>query len=231
MKVTINNKRREFLKYTALATAGAATYPVWAQTKQMSRLTKPSANFHPDIEIELTQKVSNMPIFSGKATQVWKVWGKVLKGPDRVLENPDSTYLAPTIRVKQGQKVRIYLNNEVPAESILHWHGLHVPSEMDGNPMYAINQGERFIYEFEILNRAGTYWYHAHTHNLTARQVYSGLAGLFIVSDQDERALKLPKGKYDVPLVIQDRTFNDQNQLVYGGNMMQRMQGFLGRRF
>ncbi len=94
--------------------------------------------------------------------------------------------------------------------------------------MYAINHGETFVYEFEILNRAGTYWYHAHTHSVTAKQVYSGLAGLLIVHDKEEQALGLPRGQYDVPLVIQDRSFDDQNQLAYANHIMQRMQGFLG---
>jgi FtsP/CotA-like multicopper oxidase with cupredoxin domain len=86
---------------------------------------------------------------------------------------------------------------------------------MDGNPMYAIDHGETFVYEFEILNRAGTYWYHAHTHSLTAKHVYSGLAGFFLVSDNEEQSLKLPSGEFDVPLVIQDRNFDQQNQLKY----------------
>jgi FtsP/CotA-like multicopper oxidase with cupredoxin domain len=129
---------------------------------------------------------------------------------------------------KKGQKVRIILNNNLPAQSILHWHGLHVPANMDGNPMYAIDRGETYVYEFEILNRAGTYFYHSHTHSVTARQVYSGLAGLLVVSDDQEQALNLPNDAQDVPLVIQDRSFDDQNQLVYSAHMMQRMQGFLG---
>ncbi len=79
-----------------------------------------------------------------------------------------------------------------------------------------------------FINRAGTYWYHAHTHSLTAKHVYSGLVGFFIVSDDEEQALKLPSGEFDVPLVIQDRTFDRHNQLNYNVGMMQRMQGFLG---
>ena len=94
--------------------------------------------------------------------------------------------------------------------------------------MYAIGSGETYVYEYEILNRAGTYWYHAHTHGLTAKQVYSGLAGLFIISDDEEQALGLPRGEYDLPIVIQDRSFDKNNQLSYVNHMMQRMQGFLG---
>ena len=229
MTSLINLQRRNLLKYAAIGIASAATYPVWSQAIEFKQVNKPSADFHPDVEIELTQSTADISIFKGEKTRVWKVTGKLLKGPSEVVvDNNEGTYLAPTLRLKKGQKVRLILNNNLPAQSILHWHGLHVPANMDGNPMYAINHGETYIYEFEILNRAGTYWYHAHTHSVTARQVYSGLAGLFIISDEQEQALNLPSGEYDVPLVIQDRSFDDHNQLVYSSHMMQRMQGFLG---
>ena len=224
----INLHRNKLLRYVAIVIACAITYPVWVKAGEFVRVNKPSADFHPDVEIELTQNVADIAIFEGEKTRVWKVTGKVLKGPSETVDNNEGTYLAPTLRFKKGQKVRLILNNNLPAQSILHWHGLHVPANMDGNPMYAINQGEAYVYEFEIRNRAGTYWYHAHTHSVTAKQVYSGLAGLFIVSDEQEQALNLPSGGYDVPLVIQDRSFDSQNQLAYLSHMMQRMQGFLG---
>jgi FtsP/CotA-like multicopper oxidase with cupredoxin domain len=73
------------------------------------------------------------------------------------------------------------------------------------------------------------YWFHPHPHQLTGLQVYYGLAGLFIVSDEEEAALALPSGEYDLPLVIQDRTYDSQNQMVYLANgMMDSMIGFLG---
>ncbi len=229
MKTTTDLQRRKLLKYAAIGIAGATAYPGWAKaTNDFVRVNTSSADFLADVEIELTMNTADVPILSGNKTHVWKVTGKVIKGASDVLDNNDGTYLAPTLRLKKGQKVRLTLNNNLPAQSILHWHGLHVPANMDGNPMYAINSGETYIYEFEILNRAGTYWYHAHTHSVTARQVYSGLAGLFIVSDDQEQALNLPSGGQDVALVIQDRSFDSQNQLAYSAHMMQRMQGFLG---
>jgi len=230
MKTTTNLQRRKLLKYTAIGIAGALTYPSWAQTGGFTRVNTASADFLPDVEIELTMKPAEVAILNGEKTRVWKIIGKVISGPSGVLDNNDGTYLAPTLSFKKGQKVRLILNNNLPAQSILHWHGLHVPANMDGNPMYAINQGETYIYEFEILNRAGTYFYHSHAHGVTARQVYSGLAGLLIVSDDQEQALNLPSGEQDVPLVLQDRSFDGQNQLVYSAHMMQRMQGFLGDR-
>ena len=227
MKETMNPQRRRLLKYAGI-TAAATTFPNVLFAASSSTGNKASPNFYPDVEIELKQEAVRIPIFNGPRTRVWKVYGKVLKGPKGAIKSLPGSYLAPTIHLHKGQKVRIYLRNNLPAESILHWHGLHVPSNMDGNPMDAIHTGETYVYEFEILNRAGTYWYHAHTHSVTGEQVYSGLAGLFVVSDDEEKALGLPAGDYDVPIVIQDRSFDDQNQLTYVNHMMQRMRGFLG---
>jgi suppressor of ftsI len=227
MKTNINNQRRHFLKLAGVSVATLATFPGLLNAKTMVAGRHALPSFYPDVEISLTEEVMSVPIFDGPKTRVWKVIGKVLKGDNRIITN-EKSYLAPTIRLQQGQKVRIYLKNNLSTPTILHWHGLHVPAEMDGNPMYAVDGGETFIYEFEVVNRAGTYWYHAHTHNLTAKHVYSGLAGLFIVSDPEEQALKLPRGEFDVPLVIQDRTFDSHNQLHYSNHMMQRMHGFLG---
>ncbi len=227
MSRMINTQRRHFLQYAGIATAAAA-FPGLTQAMNQVVSSRSSPDFYPDVEIEFKLESVSIPIFKGPETRVWKVYGQVLKGPQQSLENLPDSYLAPTLHLQTGQKVRIYLRNNLPAETILHWHGLHVPSKMDGNPMYAIHHGSTFVYEFEILNRAGTYWYHAHTHSVTAKQVYSGLAGLIIVNDPEEQSVGLPKGDYDVPLVIQDRSFDSDNQLQYSNHMMQRMHGFLG---
>ena len=228
MNEKMNMQRRRLMQIAGIGFAAAAAHPKLLFARGSRVGDRPSANFHPDVEIELKQEVVRIPIFNGPGTRVWKIYGKVLKGPDAAVKNIHGSYLGPTLHLQKGQKVRIVLRNHLPAESILHWHGLHVPAEMDGNPMYAIESGESFYYEFEVMNRAGTYWYHAHTHSVTAKQVYSGLAGLFIVSDAEEQALGLPRGEYDVPIVIQDRSFDAQNQLQYSNHMMQRMRGFLG---
>jgi FtsP/CotA-like multicopper oxidase with cupredoxin domain len=135
--------------------------------------------------------------------------------------------------VRRGQRVRIHLINNLPEQTIIHWHGLHVSEEMDAHPRYVVPAGETYTYEFTVTERAGTYWFHPHTHELTATQVYKGLVGFFIVSDDEEAALGLPSGAYDLPLIIQDRTFDADHQLVYRGSgmmsgMMLEMMGFLG---
>ena len=88
----------------------------------------------------------------------------------------------PLIEVMEGDTVEIEFINNLPQPSTIHWHGLPVPSEHDGNPHDAVPAGGRRLYRFTLpLDCAGTYWYHPHPHGFTAEQVYRGLAGPFIV--------------------------------------------------
>ena len=193
------------------------------------RVTPGTSNFNTDVELALRAVPTEVAIRPGQTTRVWTYQGEVLEGDPATLQPLTGSYLGPIIRVRRGQRVRIHFGNNLPAQSIVHWHGLHVPDTADGHPRHAIKPDQTYIYEFEVRNRAGTYWFHPHPHRQTGPQVYRGLAGLFLVSDDEEAAAGLPTGANDIPLVIQDRTFDADNQLVYLTNgMMDQMMGFLG---
>jgi FtsP/CotA-like multicopper oxidase with cupredoxin domain len=227
------NNRRQFLKLAGFGTLGMLTGGAWPLLKDslasQNQETNPGTEFNPDLDISLTARPGEATIFPGDPTRVWQYHAIVHEGDkNRVIELPRS-YLGPIIKVHQGEKIRIRFYNSIPEESIVHWHGLHVPAIMDGHPRDVIPQGQSYLYEFEVNNRAGTYWYHPHPHGRTGPQVYKGLAGLFLVSDEEEQAVGLPDGEYDIPLVLQDRTFDPGNQLVYtSGHRMEQMTGFLG---
>jgi blue copper oxidase len=222
-----NIKRREFLKTSALGLA-ATGFPGILAAKPASKTRKASSGFNPDVEIEFVSRFDRVPIFNGKPTQVQKYHAKLLKGPASTLTTLPDNYLGPILNLVKGQKVRVIYSNELAESSIIHWHGLHVPQYSDGHPMYSIRQGEQYVYEFEVANRAGTSFYHSHSHELTAEQVYHGLAGMITVADDEEAKLDLPTGEFDLPFVIQDRTFTQNNQLRYVHGMHNRMLGFLG---
>jgi FtsP/CotA-like multicopper oxidase with cupredoxin domain len=136
---------------------------------------------------------------------------------------------SPTIRARRGETARIQLVNRLPEETILHWHGLAVPYEADGHPRWAIHPGRTFDYEFRVLNRAGTYWYHPHTHMRTAAQTYQGMGGLFIVDDEEEDSYELPRGDYEIPLIVQDKRVAGGLSLAYELGMgPDMMMGYLG---
>ncbi|MFA7135342.1 MAG: multicopper oxidase family protein [Bacteroidales bacterium] len=196
------------------------------QQKRSSNQFTITDSFEPDIDISLTATPAEIQLLEGEKTAVYTYTSELIKGDSSSLQQIPNSYLGPIIRVKPNQKIRIRYNNELPDESIIHWHGLHVPEEMDGHPRYVINNGEQFVYEFVVNNRPGTYWFHPHPHGITGYQVYKGLAGMFIIEDNQSN---LPSDKYEVPLVIQDRRFDSSNQLVYlENNMMDMMVGFLG---
>ena len=189
------------------------------------------SSFAPDVELALTAAPGAVQILPGAPTRVWTYSGSVIKGPPDTLQDLLGSYLGPTIRLHTGQKVRIHFANQLPESTIVHWHGLHVPERMDGHPRFIIPRGQSYVYEFEVINRAGTYWYHPHHHDRTGPQVYNGLAGLLLVSDPTEAALALPSGPEEIACVLQDRTFDADNQLVYTSGMpMDSMSGFLGDR-
>jgi FtsP/CotA-like multicopper oxidase with cupredoxin domain len=130
----------------------------------------------------------------------------------------------PTFRARRGDRAQITLTNELPQETITHWHGMVVDHENDGHPIYAIPPGNTYGYNFTIDQRAALNWYHPHPHMLTGEQVCLGLAGAFIVNDAEEDALKLPTGAYEVPLVVRDAQLDNSGNLQY----KPRSGGFLG---
>ena len=236
MTYSINPSRRRFFAQTGAGLLAYAGLPGWLNAMEgmgeMPKMApkKASANFHPDVEIDLVCKPSTVSILPGQATRVQQYFAKLVKGPANSLTEIPGSYLGPIMRFEKGQKIRINLRNELDEPTITHWHGLHVPSDVDGHPLYSIDKGQTFVYEFEMLNRASMNIYHPHPHNTTAKQVYHGLAGAILVNDDEERRLELPGGEYEVPIVIQDRLFDANNQLQYVRNMHDRMMGFYGDR-
>lgn len=228
--ITKNNyNRRQFLQTSALGLAVAAFPKTLLANMEIGAVKSVATpGFNPDVEIEITAIKTAVPILAGNKTNVYKYDAKLLKGHPDTVQALGDIYLGPRLNFQHGQKVRVFLKNQLGEPNILHWHGLHVPQKSDGHPMYSIDSGESYVYEFEMVNPAGTSFYHTHTHNFTARQVYKGMAGMITVSDANEKKLELPHGEYDLPLVIQDRSFDGNNQLTYVHSMHERMLGFLG---
>ncbi|MBE0437529.1 MAG: multicopper oxidase domain-containing protein, partial [Methylomicrobium sp.] len=228
MSKIINPQRRQFLQYSFFGVAAASMPGISAAAMKQIK-SEASPDFNPDVEIEFTSRNAFVPILSnGEKSKVQKYYGKLLKGPKDTLQDLGDNFLGPVMNLVKGQKVRVYYRNRLNEPSIIHWHGLHVPQASDGHPMYTIGPGEQYVYEFEVMNPAGTSFYHSHAHEITGDQVYFGLAGLIKVTDDTEKALGLPSGEYDVPLVLQDRRFDAKNQLRYVHGMHDKMMGFLG---
>ena len=130
----------------------------------------------------------------------------------------------PVIRANNGDLASIAVTNGLSEPTSVHWHGMVVPELADGGPQQAFAPGTAYNYNFRINQRACANWYHPHPHMLTAKQVYSGLAGMFIINDPAELALGLPSGAYEVPLVLKDVNVDAAGNLAYSADH----DGFLG---
>ena len=221
--------RREFLRLLGLG-AGAAVLAACSPKTSSAPTARPLATnivrpIGNDVMIDLIAAPGTANLLPGAATRVWRYQGQANGGAADSLQTIADSYLGPILRLQRGQNLKLRFHNQIPDASIVHWHGLSLPAAMDGHPHFAVQQGATYDYEYRILNRAGTYWYHPHPHGRTGPQAYYGLAGLLIVSDDEETALGLPSGEFDLPLVIQDRSFDNENQLVY---VADTMNGFFG---
>lgn len=134
----------------------------------------------------------------------------------------NGSYLGPVIRIRRGQQVAINVVNQLTEPTTVHWHGLVVDGHHDGGPHQDIQPGESWQPEFTVDQPAATLWYHPHFTWSTADQVYAGLAGLIYIDDAVSDMLDLPDeyGVNDIPLIIQDRNFNQDGSFSYQTTMM-----------
>ncbi|GAA1057095.1 multicopper oxidase [Agromyces luteolus] len=137
----------------------------------------------------------------------------------------DGAYLGPTIVAERGERIRVDVANALDEPTTVHWHGMHLPAEMDGGPHQMVDPGETWSPEWEVDQQAATLWYHPHPHGETEQHVARGLAGMFLVRDDVEAALPLPReyGVDDLPVIVQDAAFTDD------GRLESAPRGFAGR--
>ncbi|GIF73516.1 multicopper oxidase family protein [Asanoa siamensis] len=136
-------------------------------------------------------------------------------------------HLGPTLRATRGEQVMVNVVNELDEDTSVHWHGMHLPARMDGGPHQPVRPGATWSPTWTINQPAATLWYHPHPHGHTKEHVARGLAGLFILDDDDPHQRRLPHdyGVDDIPLVVQDvdvdktelRAKNTGNQLLVNG--------------
>ncbi len=126
-------------------------------------------------------------------------------------------YLGPTIRIPRGRPVHIRLRNGLHQSTTTHWHGAHVPGNMDGGPELLIGAGHYYDYHYTLRQPAATLWYHPHPDRRTGPHIYAGLAGMLWVDDGVDASLRLPHtyGVDDIPLIIQDRRLLADGRLAY----------------
>jgi FtsP/CotA-like multicopper oxidase with cupredoxin domain len=110
----------------------------------------------------------------------------------------------PTIEAVQGDRVRIYVTNRLPASTTVHWHGLRIPNGMDGVnglTQKPIPPGQTFKYEF-TLHQPGTYMYHPHLDEMTQQGL--GMMGMFIIHPSDAAEQRAARVDRDFCLMLSE---------------------------
>ena len=169
-----------------------------------------------------TDKIYELGIAAGNST--------FLQGVTTPTFGINGAYLGPTIRARAGDRVTMRVRNNLTEPTTLHWHGLHIPARQDGGPHQVIDPGNVWQPSFDIKQNASVCWYHSHLSERTGEQVLRGLAGFFLIEDDESRALQLPSdyGVDDIPLIIQDRRFNADGSFQYLSNMGDVELGYMG---
>jgi hypothetical protein len=101
------------------------------------------------------------------------------------------------------------------AKTVVHLHGGHVPSAVDGHPEATFLPGNQVTYVYPNNQLPATMWFHDHALGITRLNVYMGLAAFYLIRDAFEIGLGLPSGEFEIPLAIQDRSFNPDGSLKY----------------
>lgn len=191
-------------------------------------------------KIQPTRWHDNAPYYHVRMTEFRKKLHRDL--PATRLWGYNGQFPGPLFDIEQGQPVQVLWDNALPSRHILpidksihdladlpdvrtvtHLHGAESLPDSDGYPeaWYTRNFSEtgpffeQKVYHYDNTQRAMTLWYHDHAMGITRLNVYAGLAGMYIIRGQEEKALNLPEGDYEIPLMLLDRSFNDDGSLAY----------------
>ena len=181
--------------------------------------------------IRLDVRAGSREIIPGITTPVWGYNG-ISPGPT-ILARKGTPVSATFVNSlpPDGDPRRIIIPEELEhasaSEIVVHNHGIHADAPDDGYPVSVFGPGETFTYSWpnNEYQRPATLWYHDHALHVTSEQVYRGLAGFYILTDDLEDSLNLPKGEFDVGLKIQDVIIDKSGLLVYANEGYKGVEG------
>lgn len=209
----MNLTRRQLLTRSAVAaTMFSAPKTLWAAERQPLKIP-PIIDVGRGRPVRLDLRPAQTQFDKGKLVDVWGVNGQ---------------YLAPTVRVKSDDFVKLTYVNNLPQAVTMNIQGLLAPTDMIGSIHRKLEAKSSWSPIISIHQPACTCWYHADTMLNSAFQIYRGLAGMWIIEDEQSKKANLPNkyGVNDIPLILQDQQLNKQGVQVLDANQKQ----FFGKR-
>jgi spore coat protein A len=205
----------------------AETAPRFESPVPIPRVLEPARSDERGDYYEIEARESTATIVPGKHTTIWGYNG---------------IFPGPTIKATRGRATHVRFTSKLQTPVVAHLHGGHNPPDSDGWPsdvifplghhtsvtsMAMAHMGHsghmaeaaasKYEHNYTYPNdrRAATLWYHDHAMGATGHNVYMGLSGFYLVEDEEERSLPLPRGRYDIPLMLCARQFNDDGSFRY----------------
>lgn len=173
------------------------------QPLNIPEILQPDKETATEMYYTITAQTGEVQLLPGAKT---KTWGY------------NAPLLGKTVIFKNGKTIHVHLVNKLPEVTTFHWHGLAIPGPIEDGGCHApVYPGESRDITFKINQPAAMVWLHAHPCPSTGEQVWHGLAAPAIVQDDHEAKLPLPRnyGVDDLPIVLQDRRFHEDNQWDY----------------
>lgn len=188
--------RRQLLKTSAISTALVAFPPSLFAAGREKLFIPPLMEARRGRPLILTMGEVTYPLDGEHYVDVWGFNGR---------------YLGPTIKIRKGDFAKLNYSNNLPQPAAISIQGLQASGEFFGNAGRVLKTGETWAPIISINQSASTCWYRASTPTNSAYQTYRGLAGLWIIEDEETSRLTLPHkyGIDDIPLILQDMTFNN----------------------
>jgi spore coat protein A, manganese oxidase len=149
---------------------------------------------------EVAQREASVEIIPGIRTLIWGY---------------DGIFPGPTIEARRGRTAVVTHTNRLGVPTVAHLHGGVTRPQSDGFPTDTVAPGETRTYEYDNLGRPATLWYHDHSWRGTGRNLYMGLAGIYLLKEDSEIEEQLPNGPYDIPLMLHGRAFTADGQFDY----------------
>ncbi|MDX6463713.1 MAG: hypothetical protein QOE55_7410 [Acidobacteriaceae bacterium] len=156
---------------------------------------------------------------------------EILPGFQTTVWGYDGLFPGPTFETRAGQPISLTLRNELPVPIAHHLHGAHASPESDGYPTdlilpagfnghihrdkRAVTSQVSRVYQYPNDQRSAMLWYHDHRMDFTGPQVWRGLAGMYLIRDDEELNSPLPSGEFELPLLICDRSFEGDGNFKY----------------
>lgn len=219
MVAKINNKmipisRRRLLQATGAALGASMVSPAFAAAPQAALPVPPLLETRKGQPLYLSLQRTHWEFISGSRVSTLGFNGR---------------YLGPTVRVRNGDDVKMVYSNRLSDPVAVTVSGLQVPGTLMGNAARMMSPGVDWSPIIPVRQQAATCWYHAITPNKIASDIYNGLAGMWIIEDDITRGLTIPNqyGVNDFPVILQDKHFSSFGQPEYSISGTNES-GFLG---